>query len=187
MVQEGFSSFWLYQYQVCLFADSFPFCCLKRLVLLSLSLSSEPLSWDFFVCLSVTVLRADCWHFNSSFSFSSFCTVVCILFSSSDPAGFFKQNWLLCVKSKLAAVRAKLAASHAQSLCVEQQVQLLLFCLSVSVKVASLSAHAFLCTCTHVLSFFLFICLFCHSACTFALRPYTWFEVVAWVLYELSY
>jgi len=40
------------------------------------------------------------------------------------------------VKSELAAVRAELAVSHAQSLCVEQQVQLLLFCLLVSVEVA---------------------------------------------------
>jgi len=40
------------------------------------------------------------------------------------------------VKSELAAVRAELAASHAQFLCVEQQVQLLLSCLLVSVEVA---------------------------------------------------
>jgi len=40
------------------------------------------------------------------------------------------------VKSELAAVRAKLAASHAQFLHIEQQVQLLLFCLLISVKVA---------------------------------------------------
>jgi len=40
------------------------------------------------------------------------------------------------VKSELAAVRTELAALHAQCLCVEQQVQLLLFCLLVSVEVA---------------------------------------------------
>jgi len=137
MVWGGFSSFWLYQYQVCLFADLFPFCCLKELVLLFPSPSSEPLGWGSLVCLSVTILKADCWHFNSSFSFSSLCTVIHILFSSSDPAEFFRQNWLSCVKGELAAVRAELAASHTQSLCIEQQVQLLLFCLLISVKVAS--------------------------------------------------
>jgi len=40
------------------------------------------------------------------------------------------------VKNELVAVRAELAASCAQSLCIEQQVQLLLFCLLISVEVA---------------------------------------------------
>jgi len=40
------------------------------------------------------------------------------------------------VKSELAAVRAELTASHAQFFCVEQQVQLLLSYLLISVEVA---------------------------------------------------
>jgi len=72
------------------------------------------------------------------------------------------------VKSELTAVRAELTVSCAQSLCVEQQVQLLLFHLLVPVEVAPSLLMLFSAS---VFVFFLSFSLSASSVIPLALSP----------------